>query len=94
METPARDLNCMNGWLHPNPVVLRAAPAREPRQISLRAGSVVTPLHNPIRGVEEWTMLYRLTRKGRKQLETEAANWQRLTEAISLILKLSAGGVK
>jgi PadR family transcriptional regulator, regulatory protein PadR len=35
---------------------------------------------------------YRLTRKGRAQLETEAASWQRLTEAISLILKLSEGG--
>lgn len=29
---------------------------------------------------------YRLTRKGRKQLETEAASWQRLIDAIALIL--------
>src|SRR5262250_2737236 len=29
---------------------------------------------------------YRLTRKGRKQLETEAADWQRLINAIGLIL--------
>ena len=36
---------------------------------------------------------YHLTRKGRAQLETEAAGWQRLTEAVSLILKLSEGGV-
>jgi len=35
---------------------------------------------------------YRLTRKGRVQLETEAAGWQRLTEAVGLILKLSEGG--
>src|SRR5262245_30817603 len=35
---------------------------------------------------------YRLTRRGRTQLETEAAGWQRLTEAVSLILKLSEGG--
>src|SRR5690348_9138892 len=33
---------------------------------------------------------YRLTRKGRAQLEAEAASWERLTEAISLILKMSA----
>ncbi len=37
---------------------------------------------------------YRLTRKGREQLESEAAGWQRLTEAVSLILKLSEGGAK
>ena len=37
---------------------------------------------------------YRLTRKGRAQLESEAASWQRLTEAVGLILKLSAGGAQ
>ena len=37
---------------------------------------------------------YRLTRKGRAQLETEAASWQRLTEAVGLILGLSAGGAE
>jgi transcriptional regulator len=35
---------------------------------------------------------YRLTRKGRAQLETEAASWERLAEAIGLILRLSEGG--
>src|SRR5580765_1315679 len=29
---------------------------------------------------------YRLTRKGKAQLETETASWQRLTNAVSLIL--------
>jgi PadR family transcriptional regulator PadR len=37
---------------------------------------------------------YRLTRKGRTQLETDAASWQRLTEAVSLILRMSEGGAK
>src|SRR6266513_2614831 len=37
---------------------------------------------------------YRLTRKGRTQLETEAAGWQRLIEAIGLVLKLSKGSAK
>ena len=37
---------------------------------------------------------YRLTRKGRAQLEAEAAGWQRLTDAVGLILKLSEGGAK
>ena len=35
---------------------------------------------------------YRLTRKGRKQLETETANWERLSEAIQLVLGMSEGG--
>lgn len=35
---------------------------------------------------------YRLTRKGRKHLETEAAGWQRLAEAVGLILGLAEGG--
>jgi len=37
---------------------------------------------------------YKLTRKGRAQLEAEAASWDRLTEAIELILKLSSGGAE
>jgi DNA-binding PadR family transcriptional regulator len=31
---------------------------------------------------------YRLTRKGRAQLEAETASWERLTGAISLILRI------
>ena len=34
---------------------------------------------------------YRLTPKGRRQLKAEAASWQRLTEAIGLILKTAGG---
>jgi transcriptional regulator len=34
---------------------------------------------------------YRLTRKGRTELERETASWNRLTEAISLILRTAAG---
>ena len=37
---------------------------------------------------------YRLTRKGRAQLEKEAASWERLTEAVGHILRLSEGGVQ
>src|SRR5580692_9656178 len=37
---------------------------------------------------------YRLTRKGRAQLEAEAASWRRLTEAVGLILRLSEGGAE
>lgn len=34
---------------------------------------------------------YSLTRLGRKQLESEAANWQRLSAAISHVVQLSEG---
>jgi PadR family transcriptional regulator, regulatory protein PadR len=37
---------------------------------------------------------YRLTRKGNKQLEAETASWQRLTEAVGLILTMSDARVK
>lgn len=37
---------------------------------------------------------YKLTRKGRSQLETETAKWTRLTEAVGLILRLSPGGAE
>jgi PadR family transcriptional regulator, regulatory protein PadR len=32
---------------------------------------------------------YQLTRKGRAQLESESASWQRLTQAVAAILKLA-----
>jgi len=37
---------------------------------------------------------YRLTRKGRKQLELDAASWQRLTEAVGVILAMANGGAQ
>ena len=37
---------------------------------------------------------YRLTRKGRAQLEREAAGWQQLAEAVHLILSMSEGGAQ
>src|SRR5579871_6721420 len=37
---------------------------------------------------------YKLTRKGRAQLEAETESWLRLAEAVGLILKMSEGGVK
>lgn len=40
------------------------------------------------------TKIYRLTKSGRAQLETEAANWRRLAGAVGLILKLSEGGAE
>jgi transcriptional regulator len=37
---------------------------------------------------------YRLTRKGRAQLDAETASWRRLAEAVGLILRLSEGGAE
>lgn len=37
---------------------------------------------------------YRLTKKGRAQLDSEAASWERLTEAIALILRISEAGAE
>jgi PadR family transcriptional regulator, regulatory protein PadR len=37
---------------------------------------------------------YRLTKQGQAQLETEVAGWQRLTDAVSSILKMSEGGAE
>ena len=34
---------------------------------------------------------YRLTAKGKRQLESETGNWRRLSEAVSLILALADG---
>jgi PadR family transcriptional regulator PadR len=37
---------------------------------------------------------YRLTRKGKAQLEAETASWERLAGAVGTILRLAATGVK
>src|SRR2546421_9976581 len=37
---------------------------------------------------------YKLTRKGRAQLEAETARWQRLTQAVGLVLCVEGGGAE
>ncbi|HZQ52060.1 MAG TPA: PadR family transcriptional regulator [Bryobacteraceae bacterium] len=37
---------------------------------------------------------YRLTRKGRAHLDTQTASWQRLTEAVGLILGMAEEGAQ
>ncbi len=49
------------GGLSPNPSVLAAALARETKRIQLRAGSVVLPLHHPVRVAEEWAVVDNLS---------------------------------
>jgi PadR family transcriptional regulator, regulatory protein PadR len=73
--------------------------------VQVPQGSLYPALHRlENRGVlaSEWNetetgrdaKFYRLTRKGRAQLETETASWGRLSEAVGLILKMSEGGAK
>ncbi|WP_224360429.1 non-ribosomal peptide synthetase/type I polyketide synthase [Hyalangium versicolor] len=45
------------GGFSPNPSVLCAALARETQRVALRAGSVVVPLHHPVRIAEEWAVV-------------------------------------
>ncbi|MFF5482895.1 MupA/Atu3671 family FMN-dependent luciferase-like monooxygenase [Streptomyces sp. NPDC012935] len=49
------------GGLFPNPAVLAAALSRETGRVRLNAGSVVLPLHDPIRVAEEWSMVDNLS---------------------------------
>jgi PadR family transcriptional regulator PadR len=70
--------------------------------LQVQQGSLYPALHrleNKRYLTAEWTesdtgrdaKFYRLTAKGRKQLQNETANWARLAEAIGLVLDLSAG---
>ncbi|MBB6564364.1 type I polyketide synthase, partial [Kribbella sandramycini] len=49
------------GALFPNPSVLAAALATRTSRIRLNAGSVVLPLHHPIRVAEEWSVVDNLS---------------------------------
>jgi len=54
--TPERHFHPFGG-LYPNPSVTSAAAAAVTSRIHLRAGSVVLPLHDPIRVAEEWSVV-------------------------------------
>ncbi|NJL19774.1 MAG: LLM class flavin-dependent oxidoreductase [Leptolyngbyaceae cyanobacterium SM1_3_5] len=54
--TPERHFHAFGG-LYPNPAVTSAAIAMITERIQLRAGSVVVPLHDPIRIAEEWAVV-------------------------------------
>ncbi|GAA3214912.1 MupA/Atu3671 family FMN-dependent luciferase-like monooxygenase [Dactylosporangium siamense] len=49
------------GHCYPNPSVLGAAVAAVTRRIGIRAGSVVLPLHHPVRVAEEWAAVDQLS---------------------------------
>ncbi len=54
--SPERHFHAFGG-LYPNPSVTSAALAARTRNVQIRAGSVVLPLHNPIRVAEEWALV-------------------------------------
>ncbi|MCC9711760.1 LLM class flavin-dependent oxidoreductase [Streptomyces sp. MNU76] len=49
------------GGLYPNPAVVAAALAVTTSRVRLRAGSVISPLHHPVRIAEEWAVVDRLS---------------------------------
>jgi len=50
------------GGVFPNPSVLAAAVASRTSRVRINAGSVVLPLHDPIRVAEEWSVVDNLSR--------------------------------
>lgn len=70
--TPERHFDSLGGFFS-SPAVLAAALARETKQLKLRAGSVVMPLHNPIRVAEDWAVVDQLS-GGRVELSF-ATGW-------------------
>lgn len=58
--TPERHFHAFGG-IYPNPAVTTAALATVTKNVALRAGSVVLPLHNPIRVAEDWAVVDQLS---------------------------------
>ncbi|HYG61822.1 MAG TPA: MupA/Atu3671 family FMN-dependent luciferase-like monooxygenase [Thermoanaerobaculia bacterium] len=58
--TPERHFQHFGGF-YPNPSILGAAFAAVTERLGLRAGSVVLPLHDPLRIAEEWAVVDRLS---------------------------------
>jgi natural product biosynthesis luciferase-like monooxygenase protein len=61
------------GGLYPNPSVLAAALAVVTERIQIRAGSVVVPLHHPVRLAEEWSVVDNLS--GGRVAVSAASGW-------------------
>ncbi|MGH3878566.1 MAG: MupA/Atu3671 family FMN-dependent luciferase-like monooxygenase [Actinophytocola sp.] len=58
--TPERHFHPFGG-LYPSPTATGAALATATRRIGIRAGSVVLPLHDPIRVAEDWSVIDNLS---------------------------------
>ena len=73
VSTPERHFHAFGGPF-PNPSVAGAALAVVTKHVEIRSGSVVLPLHHPIRVAEEWAVVDNLS-DGRVALSV-AAGWQ------------------
>lgn len=71
--TPERHFHAFGG-LYPNPAVAGAALASITKRIAIRAGSVVLPLHDPLRIAEEWALVDNLS--GGRVGISFASGWQ------------------
>ena len=71
--TPERHFHEFGG-LYPNPAVTGAAVAALTEHVEVRAGSIVLPLHSPVRVAEEWSVVDNLS-NGRVSMAF-AAGWQ------------------
>jgi natural product biosynthesis luciferase-like monooxygenase protein len=58
--TPERHFHAFGG-IYPNPAVAGAAVAAVTQRIAVRAGSIVLPLHDPIRVAEDWSVIDNLS---------------------------------
>jgi natural product biosynthesis luciferase-like monooxygenase protein len=58
--TPERHFHPFGGR-YPNPAVTGAAVAAVTQRVAIRAGSVVAPLHHPVRVAEEWSVVDNLS---------------------------------
>lgn len=58
--TPERHFHTFGG-MFPSPSVTAGALAMVTKRVSIRAGSVVLPLHNPVRVAEEWSLVDNLS---------------------------------
>ncbi len=58
--TPERHFHPFGG-LYPNPAVTSAAVAAVTSRVAIRAGSVVAPLHHPMRIAEDWSVVDNLS---------------------------------
>ncbi|HUP71406.1 MAG TPA: MupA/Atu3671 family FMN-dependent luciferase-like monooxygenase [Acidimicrobiales bacterium] len=71
--TPERHFHAFGG-IYPNPSVTSAAIAAVTTRVGIRAGSVVLPLHSPVRVAEEWAVVDNLS-DGRVGISV-ASGWQ------------------
>lgn len=71
--TPERHFHAFGG-LYPNPAISAAMLAGITKNVKLRAGSSVVPLHHPVRVAEDWALVDNLS-NGRAGIAI-AAGWQ------------------